>query len=104
MACVRFDAESPSLQCPRYLLVPMVDFANHDDDVAFAVCSGDGVFTGADEVRVCYTSVLSMVLLAVILVPQTRPQPQGRPSLPPPWPAKIAVRRHNFRSSYFGPV
>ncbi|CAM9292438.1 unnamed protein product [Ectocarpus sp. 8 AP-2014] len=34
----------------RYLLIPLVDFANHDDDVAFAVCPGDGVFTGSDEV------------------------------------------------------
>lgn len=84
MTCVRFDAESPSLRCPRYLLVPMVDFANHDDDVAFAVCSGDGVFTGADEV--CYTSVLSTVLLAVILVPHTRLRSQGRPSSPPGLP------------------
>lgn len=34
----------------RYLLIPLVDFANHDDDVAFSVCPGDGVFTGSDEV------------------------------------------------------
>lgn len=35
----------------RYLLIPLVDFANHDDDIGFAVCPGDGVFTGLDEVR-----------------------------------------------------
>lgn len=35
----------------RYLLIPLVDFANHDDDVAYAVCPGDGVFTGSDEVN-----------------------------------------------------
>eukprot|EP00752_Nemacystus_decipiens_P012235 g10844.t1 len=34
----------------RYLLIPLVDFANHDDEVAYAVCPGDGVFTGLDEV------------------------------------------------------
>ncbi|CAM9722641.1 unnamed protein product [Scytosiphon promiscuus] len=34
----------------RYLLIPLVDFANHYDDIAFSVCAGDGVFTGADEV------------------------------------------------------
>eukprot|EP00903_Cladosiphon_okamuranus_P013339 g12432.t1 len=34
----------------RYLLIPLVDFANHDDDVAYAVCPGDGVFTNSDEV------------------------------------------------------
>lgn len=35
----------------RYILIPLVDFANHDDNVAFAVGAGDGVFTGSDEVR-----------------------------------------------------
>lgn len=38
----------------RYLLIPLVDFANHDDDVGFAVCPGDGVFTGLNEVRVLF--------------------------------------------------
>ncbi|CAN0134739.1 unnamed protein product [Ascophyllum nodosum] len=34
----------------RYLLIPLVDFANHDDDVAFSVSLGDGIFTELHEV------------------------------------------------------
>ncbi len=41
---------SVSVEC-RYLLIPLVDLANHDDDVSFAICPGDGIFTGQDEVR-----------------------------------------------------
>lgn len=40
----------------RYLLIPLVDFANHDDDIAYAVCPGDGIFTELDEVRYGRTS------------------------------------------------
>ncbi|CAM9300969.1 unnamed protein product [Choristocarpus tenellus] len=35
---------------PGYLLMPLIDFANHDDKVAYAVCPGDGIFTEVDEV------------------------------------------------------
>ncbi|CAM9931585.1 unnamed protein product [Discosporangium mesarthrocarpum] len=35
---------------PGYMLIPLVDFANHDDSLAYAVCPGDGIFTGSNEV------------------------------------------------------